>query len=287
MRKRMIAYPILFILFLLGFSLYGFWSATHPHKFITRATPETLAWEFEDVVLRTEDGVKLAAWFVPSKNPSDKAVILLHGYPADKANILYWAEFLQEDFNLLFVDFRYFGQSEGAYTTIGLLEQKDVRAALDELERRGIEKIGVMGFSLGGATALLAAARDARIQAVASDSAFAHINLMGYEFYRNLSVLKYPLTWLTKFWAGIFLRIDANAIAPENAAAQLRIPVLVIHSKKDQTIPFENALRIEAALRGNPRAEFLFLAEGTHGNLPSASLAEYQKSIRRFFRTHL
>lgn len=301
----MIFYLTLFLGFLILFSLYGFWVATHPPRYITNLTPKDLAWKFEDVQLITQDNVKLAAWFVPASaeasagKPSDKVIILLHGYPADKANLLYWSEFLHQDFNLFFLDFRYFGDSEGSLTTIGYREQHDLMAAIDYLEERvGFTKIGAMGFSLGGAVAILTASNPSAhsmdsgqagsgLKAIVSDSAFANLDLMAYEFYKPLFILKYPLTLLTKVWAQIFLGINPNEVSPEKAAANLKTPILLIHSKKDQTIPFENALKIKEALKDKSQAEFFFLEQGIHGSLPTNLQVEYEKIVIEFFKKNL
>ncbi len=285
--KKVIIYFLLFIGFIILFSLYGFWVATHPPKYITNTAPKDLEWEFEEVSLTTDDGMRLVAWFVSSEQKSDKVVILLHGYPADKANLLNWSSFLHNDFNLFFLDFRYFGNSEGSYTTIGFKEQQDLKAAIDYLSDKGYNNIGAMGFSLGGAVAILTAPKDNRIKAIVSDSSFASIDLMGHQFYQNLFVFKYPLTFLTKFWAQVFLGVNASEIAPEIAATRLAIPILLIHSKDDQTISFENALRIQKALQGNPRAEFFFLDEGTHGFLPENLQKKYQQKVIEFFNKNL
>ncbi len=276
-----------FIGFLTLFSLYGFWVATHPPKYITNLTPKDLGWEFEEIALTTKDDIKLSAWLVPSKTKSDKVIILLHGYPADKANLLQWAEFLHQDFNLFFLDFRYFGDSSGSFTTIGHREQKDLQEALNYLQEKGFDKMGVMGFSLGGAVGILTASKDARIKAVVSDSAFANIDLMGHEFYKQLFVLKYPLTFLTKLWAQFFLGVNVNDIAPEKAAANLKIPILLIHSQKDQTISFENALKLQQSLKNNTKAQYFFPEEGVHGGLPINLETEYKRKVTEFFKQNL
>lgn len=284
---KMLLYLSFFIGFFLLFSIYGFWQATHPPKFITSLTPKDLGWEYEEVGLTTQDGVKLSAWFIPTS--SDKVIILLHGYPADKANLLYWSEFLHQDFNLFFLDFRYFGKSQGSLTTIGYREQQDLQASIEYLQGKNFSNIGAMGFSLGGAVAILTASNPSAngLKAIVSDSAFANIDLMGHQFYQNLFVFKYPLTFLTKFWAQVFLGIKASEIAPEKAAPNLRIPILLIHSKKDATIPFENALRIQKALAQNPKAETYLLEEGIHGSLPSHLEREYEKRVTEFFKQNL
>lgn len=280
------------VLFLILFSLYGFWTATHPQRYKTNLTPKDFGHKFEKVTLITSDNLKIAAWFVPSSKssdgkPSDKVIILLHGYPFDKANLLNWAEFLQKDSNLFFFDFRYFGESEGSMTTVGLYEQRDLKSALDYLQKRGFKKIGAMGFSLGGAVALMTADYDKRIKAVVSDSAFANIDLMIDEYYQNLPILRYPLSILTNFWAWIFVGVNTDKISPEKAAEDIKIPVLLIHGKKDQVIPFENALRIQKSLKNNSKAKFFFFEEGGHGGVPVNLEKKYQDRVLVFFRQNL
>jgi len=275
------------VLFLTLFSLYGFWSATHPPRYKTNLTPKDFGFKFEEVTLTTSDKLKISAWFVPSEQKSDKVIILLHGYPFDKANLLNWAEFLQKDFNLFFFDFRYFGESEGSMTTVGFHEQRDLKSALDYLQKRGFKKIGLMGFSLGGAVAIITASYDKRINAVVTDSAFANINLMIDEYYRNLPILRYPLSILTNFWARVFVGVNPNEIAPEKAAKNINIPVLLIHGEKDQVIPFENAIRIQKSLKNNTSAQFFFFEEGSHGGVPENLEKEYQKKVLEFFNKNL
>lgn len=294
-KSKMIISLSFFVLFLILFSLYGFFSATHPQKYKTPLSPKNFGWEFEEVTLITSDNLRLAAWFVPaspsqggpSEQKSDQVIILLHGYPFDKANLLNWSQFLHTDFNLFFLDFRYFGNSQGSMTSVGYHEQKDLQATLAYLTKRGYRKIGTMGFSLGGAVALLTGAKDSRIKAVVSDSAFANLDLMSQEYYESLFVFKYPLTFLTKLWARVFIDVNPDDIAPEKAAKNIKIPVLLIHSKKDEVISFENALQIQKSLKNNPKAEFLFLEEGIHGGLPEGLEKEYQEKIISFFKKNL
>jgi len=283
----MLLYLIFAVVFLILFSLFGFWQATHPPRFITNLSPKDLGWEYKDVALTTEDSVKLAAWFVPSQQPSKEVVIMLHGYPADKANLLQWAGFLHKDFNLLFLDFRYFGESEGSLTTVGLREQKDLEAAMEYLQKKGFSKIGAMGFSLGGAVAIMVGAKDGSLRAIISDSAFASLDLMAKEYYKNLWILKHPLSFLTTFWSKVFLGVTPSEVSPERAAQSLQIPILLIHSRADPTIPFENAEKLQKALAENAKAEFLFLEKGIHGALPADLLEEYQKRVLEFFSNNL
>lgn len=263
-------------------SLFGFYLAIRPFRFISQITPENYHVDYETINLKTEDGLNLAGWFIPSKNKSDKAIILLHGYPADKGNILPSRLFLQQKYNLLFLDFRYFGDSEGLYTTVGRDEILDVNAAVNYLSSRGFTKIGIWGFSLGGAVALLAGEENTKIRAIVSESAYANLNNMVMQYYR-LPGISYVMGQLTRFWGLLFFRHDALAISPAEAIKKIQVPTLIIHSKSDSVISFVNAQQLKEAAKDNPHVKFIFVEDRLHGE----PIQEQNPIIENFFNKAL
>ena len=132
---RVIVYGLL----LIGtVSLYVFLTSIHPPRHITKMTPADLGLDYEDISIFTDDNVKLAGWFIPAKNIEKKAIIICHGYPADKGDVLSFATFLHNDFNLLFFDFRSMGKSEGKITTAGWNERRDFLAAVEYIKSIGM-----------------------------------------------------------------------------------------------------------------------------------------------------
>ena len=274
---RLALYAAMLVAGFLGASLLAFWLAVRPPRLAVPLAPRDFGLAVEDVTITTDDGLKLAAWLVP--RPGAPAVILLHGYPADKADMLPIAAGLAPRFTVLLLDQRYFGRSEGRLTTLGFRERRDLARAVDFLAARGFGPVGVFGFSLGGAVALLAAAEDPRIRAAAAYAPFADLTVLGHELYAWLWLLKYPLVGMTRVWARLFLGHDITRPAPVEAAARLAVPVLLIASREDEQIAFAHAERLRAALAANPRAEFLLLAHGRHGELPP----DFEARLARFF----
>ena len=250
--KKIVLYALIFVLGFIGVSLWSFWLIIRPPKIIINSTPENYGLKAESLTLKTKDGLNIAAWFIPKQDTS--AIILIHGYPVEKADMLPLAKSLSPNFSLLLFDMRYFGKSEGRLSTLGKGEKLDLEAALDLLESRGYKKIGAFGFSLGGATALMKS-DDPRIAAVAAYAPFSNLRQLGHESYANLWVLKYPLVELISFWTKIFLDYDIDVESPELAAKKLTKPVLIIHDKMDDQISFLHAMRLEKALAQNPKAE--------------------------------
>jgi len=273
---------ISFILFLLALSLLGFYLAIRPIKITSAITPAAFNIPYENITFRTKDNVLISGWFIPHKNPKAKTIILLHGYPADKGDIVSSRIFLHQDYNLLFFDFRYLGQSEGKYSSLGFQEVFDLLAAIDYLRSRGIKEVGIWGFSLGGAVALMTAAQAPEIKAMVIESAYARLDWLAEEYYR-LPILRYALNILTQWWGRLFLNLDIKTISPAISARDIKIPLLFIYSKDDHVISFRHALLVQENLKSNPQAEFIFEENLLHGQ----PIKNQQAIVQQFFAKHL
>jgi dipeptidyl aminopeptidase/acylaminoacyl peptidase len=277
-------FRIVFIVFcfLVIASLWGFYSSIRPPKFISSLTPRDLKMAYEAVSFRTGDALMLRGWYIPAAQTSEKNVILLHGYPADKGNILPALAFLHEDFNLLLFDFRYLGESEGSYSTAGAKEVEDLLAAVRFLKSRGIKEVGVWGFSMGGAVALMAIEKAPEIRAVISESSYASLAQMTLQLF-PIPLLNYPIAYLVSFWAKLFLGINLSEVSPVESARTATIPILLIHSSADAVIPFSHARQLQEALANNASAEFWFNEGFAHGQLHS----DYETRVKNFFNKNL
>ena len=263
-------------------SAWLFYISIRPPKIVSSITPRNLNMAYEQVSFPTVDGLTLRGWFVPSEKKAAKTLILLHGYPADKGNILPALAFLHADFNLLLFDFRYLGESEGSYSTAGAKEVEDLLAAIRFLKTRGIEEVGVWGFSMGGAVGLMTIDKAPEIRAVVSESSYASLTEMALQLFR-VPLLNYPMAYLIGFWAKLFLGIDVRDVSPAEKIRNTTVPILITHSSTDAVVPFSQAKALQGALINNPRAEFWFNDDFAHGQMGS----DYQSRVRNFFQKNL
>lgn len=275
-------YVLVFIAGFIGISLLSFYLVTHPQQFSWDRTPAEYALPVTDVTVTAADGTELAGWLIAPPEATERIVIMLHGYPADRSDVLPLAAELYPDSTLLLVDQRSFGASEGTFT-LGIKERDDVRAMVDFVEARGYERVGLFGFSFGGAVALMAAAEDERIDAVAAYSSYSDLRRLGWDAYRHLWVLKYPLVELMNLYAKLTFGTFASDVSPIHAAETLNTPTFIIHTRNDSVIPFEHAERLERALQRNDRAQFYFPVGGEH-EYPPADLGE---RLKQFFASEL
>lgn len=272
---RIIIYSVLVIG---GLSLYTFLTSIRPLRYITPVTPTDLGLAYEDITIITEDNIKLSGWFIPSENAGKKAIIICHGYPADKGNVLSFATFLHDKFNLLFFDFRAMGKSGGKITTAGWRERKDFLAAVESLKSKGMKKIGALGFSMGGAVIIMADSPD--VVAIVSESAYADLESMLHLMYRNFWFFRYPFVYATRLWSHLLLGVNLSDVSPKDFIKDIKVPMLLIHSEMDSQIPVEHA---QALKKANPDAELWIIDEADHGGIWGALRSQYEGRISKFF----
>jgi len=270
------------VLFLIVFSLFTFYMSVRPSKIITELEPSDLGLKHEEITFKSKDGIRLSGWFIPN-NKTKSTIIVMHGYPADKANLLGIAEFLARDFNVFLFDFRSFGKSEGSYTTVGYLEKNDLLGAINYLEKeKNMTKIGLYGFSLGGAVALMASHKN--VKAIATDSAYARLGNMVKHMYSPFFILKYPLAYLTKIYGLIFLSINVDEVNPVDNIKNIKAPILIIHAEKDSQIPVNEAYLLHEA---NKKTELWIVKNADHGMSHSLNPEKYEQRVVGFFRENI
>lgn len=276
---RVIAYPcLLYVLF----SLIFFWLYAHPKRYYGAYKPADFKLKPEAVTLLTSDGIKLDGWFIPNKN-SKKVVIICHGYPMDKGDVLGLTFFLAREFNLFYFDFRATGRSGGFFSSGGARETRDIDAAVKYLEGRGFrDGVGAYGFSMGAATVLLS--KNPAIKARVLDAPYAELGGELDHVFRPFGAWRKPLLGLMRLWSFLFMGVNINSVSPARSAAALATPILLVHGDADKQVPLENSLRIKAAA---PAAELWVIKGSGHGENWYTAGNEYEQRLSAFFARNL
>ena len=288
------------VLLLLAVAWSGSETALHPGPASDEETlsmyPQLEA-NIETVSFLAADGVTLSGWM--ATGDSGKAVILLHGYTGDRTAMLPQAKMLfDEGFTVLLFDFRHRGESEGDFVSFGYYEKQDVLAAVNLIEETGetmrasggtgIESIGLIGLSNGGATAILFAAENpGRIKALVIDSAFKSLDsAVSQSFTHFVGLPAFPFAPITVWFSELRTGLNRKDVIPEEAIANITdTPVLIIHGLEDETISYTDSEAIYS--KANQPKDIWLVPGAEHGDASEIEEQEYQNRIVSFFTEHL
>lgn len=249
--------------------------------------PGTYGLEYETVTLETQDGLNLAAWYIPSQNRA--AAVVVHGYKNTRSDVLAIAEILAKNgYGVLMIDLRAHGESDGETLSMGLYEVFDVQAATDYLLARpdvDDNRIGAVGISMGGSIVLLSAAQNADIQAVVSESAFASLEDEVPAATANTG-LPFFLAPLIQRFAEQSVGFNSNEVSAINHIAAISPrPVLILQGGKDLIVSPDSGQRLFDAA-GEPR-ELWFEPDLGHCGFPYDLTEEYERRVVAFLDQYL
>lgn len=238
----------------------------------------------------TADGVQVAGWYIPAGNgaaATAPTIVIAPGWKSNKSEVLKYAPFFHDAFNLVLLDLRNQGRSSGVVTTFGYSERLDVHAMVDWLERtKHPTWIGAMGNSMGASTVTAAAAEDPRIRALILDS--MHASMLdtfadGLMHERNLPGL--PTAWtavgIASLWAGVNMT-DADPVTTLPRLGDR--PVLLIHGTADTLDTVEHAARpnLAAAEAAGVPVTLRYCEGGRHGQLVERCPAAWRAWVDTF-----
>lgn len=206
-------------------------------------------------------GARVRAWVLEPLQAPRGTVLVLHGIRDGKLHQLSAARaHVARGLRAVVVDSRGHGESSGRFLTYGVEESRDLSELLDRLQDRGrfMPPLAVVGSSYGAATALLLAARDARVRTVVASAPFASLREVIPAYLRwiggPLGGLV-PAAWIDArlAYASAQAGFDPAAACPRCVAPRIAASVLLIHSRDDERIPFSHTVAIHAALRSPKR----------------------------------
>jgi len=280
---------VLFIAYsVLGWTLY-FMQPTFLYGPVREVpyTPGELGLDFESVVFKSGDGLQLSGWYIPAPlearteaasvqrgdllltgqaEKSEFTVLFCHG---NNGNIMHRLDSINIFYNLglncFIFDYRGYGSSEGKPDEEGTY--LDVMAAykwLREEKKISANNIIVFGRSLGGSVAAQLASK-VEVEALIIESAFTSYVEIGKKFYPYM-----PVRWFARFG---YRTIDY--------VKDVNCPVMIIHSRGDEIIPFEFGLELYEA--ANEPKEFVELF-GSHNDGFLVSSEVYKGAWSKWLR---
>lgn len=245
--------------------------------------------EYEEVEFPASDGSVLRGWFVPGINTPKAGIVTVHGSGTDRREFLrHLPIFYNAGYAVLLFDQREHGISDGfgLGVSYGVREHLDVSSAVEYMKKnRRISRVAVIGTSQGGASVLIAAARDPNIDAVISENPYTSVS----GFLRGASTdqgalpefLIKPVT-TTVLWRLGGLDLPSPLESVSKIAPR---PVFLMHGSSDELIPVSESELIYA--NSQDPAELWIVNGATHAGLINHAPTEYKERVVRFLQRWL
>ena len=240
----------------------------------------------QEIKLKSKNGHTLSGWFVPGDNKHG-GILLMHGVRSNRREMLQRAIFLnQSGYSVLLFDFQAHGESEGKNITFGHIEAYDAEAAYTYLINH-IEKksVGVIGVSLGGASALLGTVAKKSnaliIEAVYPTFTEAVQNRIAIRLGKIGHFLAPLLIWQIEPMLGF----NPEVLKPINQLSELNTPLFIIAGTNDMHTTLSESKRMYNAA-SEPKE--IWLVKGAeHQNFHQHSPLIYQEKVLWFFNKYL
>jgi uncharacterized protein len=239
------------------------------------------------VHFETVDNLILTGWYIPPQNGA--VIILQHGYHANSAEMLPIGLMLaRHGYGVLFFDFRGHGKSEGNTVTLGLYETQDTDAAVKFLrEQPEVDRIGLVGNSMGGATGILAASKNEGIQAIAVEGVFSKLrDEVGIGIEVQTPLPAFPFDVIFVYLAERETGYKLSDIAPVQEIGKISPrPILIMQGGNDQRINGDSGKSLFAAA-GEPKF-YWFEPSAAHVAIYQVAPRDYEKHVTDFFNQYL
>jgi uncharacterized protein len=252
--------------------------------------PSALQMPFEEITLKTVEGLPLSCWLITPRQPARGTVIIIHGVSESKIAGLPMAKLLHEvGFNVFLYDLRRHGDSGGHFCTYGFYEKHDTSTVINYLlSRRDLQvgKIGLLGNSMGAAIAIQVAAIDDRVAAVVAESGFASLRTVLDEYQKR--IVKLPWHYLRNIVikrSEHIAHFRATLVSPVKSIKDVHVPVFILHGTADQNIRVASSKMLYNA--ANDPKELWLIPGATHSNVAEVGGESYGGRIVEFFERYL
>lgn len=243
--------------------------------------------KFEHVYITARDGLHMHALYLAAEKPAGKLVILHHGFTSHAVDNASHAKFFHEQgYEVLLLDLRAHGDSEGRYVGFGILDRYDTLEWVRWSQARfGKDvKIVLHGTSMGGATVLMALGLpeiQKSVSAVIADCAYTSpADIFSSVIQKDYHLPPAPIIRLTSIRSQRAAGYRFDEYSTLDALRYNRVPVLFIHGKEDKFVPTWMSQKNYEACPGKKR--ILLVENAGHGSSVFENQPLYEKTEKEF-----
>lgn len=240
----------------------------------------------EKVFIKSGDGLRLVGHFLPAEN-AERTILCVHGYRSHgKYDFGYIAQFFHENgCNVLLIDHRAHGESQGKYICFGIKERYDCRDWVHYLNNRFGSDLPIVlhGVSMGAATVLMTSGLElpSNVKGIIADCGYTSPwDIIQRVSRKQFHFPDYPLLYIINFMCRKTMGFDLREINSVHALQKNKIPVLFIHGDGDTFVPSEMTQINYEVCRSKKRLELV--KDAGHAMSYLTKTKYYQRLILKF-----
>ncbi len=234
------------------------------------------------------DGLRLAGSYY--NNNSDTTILLFHGYRSDGRFDFACAVkfYIELGLNVLVVDQRTNGESEGRLITFGIKERRDAVVWTKFINQEYSPKnIFLSGVSMGATTVMMAAELDLpkNVKGIIADCGFTSApDIIKKVSRQAFKINATPVLPVLNLLCRVFGKFSLYETTTLKALAHSDIPIFFIHGKKDGFVPCEMT---EASHKAAKAEKYICLVEDAdHGISFLVDTDNIKNHISEFVKSH-
>lgn len=239
---------------------------------------------YEDIYVTSFDKIKLHARFYQNKN-TNKVAILCHGYRGTPYRDFSGgaSEMIEMGYNVILIDQRAHGQSEGHSITFGVKEVKDLLSWIEFAKNKFGEDVPLVlvGISMGGAVVLMAADKVKNAKIIA-DSPYSEPKAILKQTIKNMKLSPsffYPILNLS---AILFAHANMNKASAYDSLKNNENKILIIHGDSDTVVPHH--ISYELYQKYPDKIQYELFNGADHGMSYLIDNQRYKQLLREFLK---
>lgn len=253
-------------------------------KFRKDLIDKFMAKSYEDAYINSYDELRLHARVYLTRGANNKVAILCHGYRGTAFRDFCAASrvLFELKYNIILIDQRGHGLSDGHKITFGIRESKDVMSWIKYAkERFGQDtELLLFGVSMGGHTILnIADQLDENVKLIA-DSPYTSPKEIIVNSIKSIHLPAFIVYPLVNLAAIIFLHENMNRNNLKESLSKSSNQILIIHGNKDEVVPYEDSMYLSA--RYASRVRYELFKGGKHAISYMVDYDRYAKAIKDF-----
>ncbi|MBR6337483.1 MAG: alpha/beta hydrolase [Ruminococcus sp.] len=235
-----------------------------------------------DYTVKSFDGYELHVQLLKNPEPTDKYIIISHGYTDNRCGALkYVPMYLELGYNCIIYDLRGHGENDETFTTYGIREGEDIAQLVKDTRERysSISQLGLHGESLGAASTVTSLKYKPKVDFAVADCGFSDIENVLKGGFKSAHLPSF-LFELADLGGRVRYGFSLDKMRPIDSLDDNTVPILFIHGAEDSFITPKNSEDMQKRTKG--MSELHIIKGAAHAESILTSPEEYKGYVKAF-----